>query len=141
MTDSTKITRLVLSQKIDLYARPTRKSRHEQNERGSEGKDSAVLSFLQTFNTVCNLGSCYEEGDYDPDIEYALRTNHAGRRIVEGSGDDRPLPLSVWPIYCLEQKDPSKNRIRILRVFILLLLRNGPALAGRVSRARFGRQR
>jgi len=99
---------------------------------------TAILSFLQTFNTVCNLGGC-EVGDYDPDVEYALRINHAGRSIVEGSVD-RSLPLTVWPIVLersfgksghiydyydiKEQKNPTG---------LYYLLREGPALAGRVE--------
>jgi hypothetical protein len=51
-----------------------------------------ILSFLKLFSTIFNLGflKCdYDDiiGDYDSDIEYALRINHARRRSarVEGS--------------------------------------------------------
>jgi len=106
---------------------------------GDPKETAAILSFLQTFNTVCNLGGC-KGGDYDPDVEYALRINHAGRNIVEGSGD-RPLPLSVWPIVLERSFEKSghiyeeRNENRNLKnpTGLYYLLRNGPALAGRVG--------
>ena len=54
----------------------------------------AMLSLLETFNSIYNLEGCSVHS-YDSDVEYALRINHAGRRIVECGRGDRPLPLSV----------------------------------------------
>jgi len=81
----------------------------------------AMLSFLQTFDTICNLGGSRklfireinnpQMGEYDRDIEYALRINHAGRSIIEckinsstdstastnDGGRSSSIPLSLWP--------------------------------------------
>ncbi|OEU14844.1 hypothetical protein FRACYDRAFT_241401 [Fragilariopsis cylindrus CCMP1102] len=73
-----------------------------------EQEQTAMLSFLTTLNnTIYNLGrrkgSYIGTGNvgYDPNIEYNLRINHAGRRrIIEAttvSGDERSLSLSMWP--------------------------------------------
>jgi len=104
---------------------------------------AAILIFLKTFNTVCNLEG-FKKDDYDPDVEYALSINHAGRNIVEGNGD-RPLPLSVWPIV-LERSFEKSGYVKIYYddygtikeeqkhpTGLYYLLRNGPALVGRVG--------
>ena len=45
---------------------------------------SALLTLLNTFNGISNLcyDLCYEAKSYDPDVEYALRINHAGRTFI-----------------------------------------------------------
>ncbi|VEU36052.1 unnamed protein product [Pseudo-nitzschia multistriata] len=68
----------------------------EETIRSDRREKSAMLSLLKTFSTIINLGK-FHEGDYDPDVEYALRINHAGRSIIEGETDVRCLPLSIWP--------------------------------------------
>jgi hypothetical protein len=70
-------------------------------------ENAAMLSFLESYNAIYSFGiGNYDANrqayvcDYGSNIEYALRTNHAGRSIVEGDDrkDDRPLvPLSLWP--------------------------------------------
>ena len=58
---------------------------------------AAMLSFLKSYNTVYYLGDKYLFR-LDPDIECALRINHAGRKIVAkkggsgSSGGSRSLP-------------------------------------------------
>ena len=58
---------------------------------------AAMLSFLESYNTVCFLGDKWLF-KLDPDIECALRINHAGRKIVAkkggsgSSGGSRSLP-------------------------------------------------
>jgi hypothetical protein len=82
----------------------------------------ALMTILRTFKGICNLGACYID-QYHPDIEYLLRINHAGRRLVEGSIDDDddhdhdgnnnkqpPIPISLWPII-LERSYKKSNQI------------------------------
>ena len=67
---------------------------------------AALLSFLGTFNTIHNVVGRPGGGLNDSDVEYALRINHAGRRIVVkvdgGSNNDDDgktiIPLPLWPI-------------------------------------------
>ena len=100
---------------------------------------AAILSLLQTINTVYNLEGRWKD-DYVPDVEYALRTNHAGRSIVE-SRVDRSFPLSVWPIV-LERSFKNSGHIYVFHsdlrerknhTGLYYLLRDGPALAGRLG--------
>ena len=113
----------------------------------------AFLRFLRVFKTIHNLGSsgscCCEHGCddlYGSDIEFALRINHAGRRLVEFDGDNddkgRSVPLSLWPTllersyaksgqdgiyqYCCEEQKLNENATGLY-----YLLRAGPALIGR----------
>ena len=104
---------------------------------------AALLGLLKSVNSIYDLGDSY----YDSDVEYALLINHAGRRIVEGSGGDsggRSLPLSVWPTIleraCNKSPPPtiferasSKSPIKrhICPTGLYYLLRNGPVLFGR----------
>jgi len=104
-----------------------------ENVRKDPEEKRALLSFLQTFNTICKLGVC----DYDPEVEYALRMNQAGRGIVEvgGGTDNRSLSLSVWPIV-LERSYSKSSEIYHRRgrknaTGLYYLLRDGPALIGR----------
>ena len=63
---------------------------------------AAMLSFLESYSTVYYLGDKYLFR-LDPDIECALRINHAGRKVVVenggsgSSGGSRSLPPSLWP--------------------------------------------
>ena len=63
---------------------------------------AAMLSFLESYNTVCYLGDKWLFR-LDPDIECALRINHARLKIVVenggngSSGGSRSLPPSLWP--------------------------------------------
>jgi hypothetical protein len=75
------------------------------------------MSFLHSFNTISNLGGL-KKNDYGPDLEYALRINHAGGRTIiveDGSssisnrdGDTTSaLPFPVWPIVLERSYDKS----------------------------------
>ena len=91
---------------------------------------AALLGLLKSVNSIYNLGNSY----YDSDVEYALLINHAGRRIVEGSGGDsggRSLPLSVWPTILERACSKSPNSYDHRPSGLYYLLRNGPVLFGR----------
>jgi hypothetical protein len=85
---------------LNLRLNPIFEKMKEENPK----EKTAMLSFLQSYNSICNIGG-YIKQHYDSDIEHALDINHAGRkRIVEGSAgtcsaDGRSLrfPLSMWP--------------------------------------------
>ncbi|OEU21535.1 hypothetical protein FRACYDRAFT_235160 [Fragilariopsis cylindrus CCMP1102] len=92
-------------QELNLHHNPIMKNlKEDPNEK------VAMLSFLESYNSIYSIWSCesacgkYVDIDYwyDSDIEYALRINHAGRSIVECSNRKEDhhssLPLSLWPI-------------------------------------------
>lgn len=121
---------------LDLSGNPiTNKLEDDPEEK------AAMLSFLQTFNTICDLGlKPRRTYDIDSDIVYALRINEAGRSIVEGNfnnsnggdgGDGRQqrssLPLSAWPTVLKKAYENKEND----PTGLFYLLREGPALAGR----------
>jgi hypothetical protein len=106
-----------------------------------------MLSFLQSCSSIHNIGGC-KRSNYDSDIEYLLRINHAGRSNIvkgdtDGSGDRRSLPLSMWPtvlvrayeksyqIYDMASTDggDDEKQIRMDAIGVYDLLRNG--LVGR----------
>jgi hypothetical protein len=71
---------------LDLYGNPIFKMMKDYPE-----EKTAMLTFLQSWCSIHNIGG-YERSNYDSDIEYALRINHAGRsnivkRGTDGSGD------------------------------------------------------
>ena len=72
---------------------------------------------------------CSFDSQNDADLKYALDINFAGRRVVEDRGDMRPVPLSLWPKILTRAYDELYNNPTVL----YYLLRNGPALAGRVT--------
>jgi hypothetical protein len=82
---------------VDLSGNPIMKKMKEDPK-----EKVAILSLLKSYNTIHSLGCGDFDANYDSDIEYVLRINHAGRCIVECSNrkeDHRPLlPLSLWPI-------------------------------------------
>jgi len=93
--------------------------------------EAALLSFLETYNTISNLGT----HNYGSDVEYALRINHAGQGILEGGCCVRYIPLSVWPIVLARAYDRSdkiygskKKKKKKNHTGLHYLLRNGPAL-------------
>ena len=108
---------------LDLHRNPIlERSQTDPMER------DALMTILRTFKGICNLGACCIH-QYHPDIEYLLRINHAGRRLVEGNIDDddddhdhdgnnnssnnnkQPrIPISLWPII-LERSYKKSNHI------------------------------
>ena len=84
-----------LLKKMQYRQYPNRHQRHPIEK-------AAMLSFLESYSTVYYLGDKYLFR-LDPDIECALRINHAGRKIVVenggsgSSGGSRSLPPSLWP--------------------------------------------
>jgi len=87
---------------------------------------AAILSLLETFNTISSLGHLGKEGHAYSDVEYALRINHAGRRLVEGSHVATSLPRSIWPIV-LERVIKKSYRDDPF-TGLYYLLRHGPVL-------------
>jgi len=87
---------------------------------------AAILSLLETFNTISNLGFIGSKVHAYSDVEYALRINHAGRRIVEGSHDATLLPPSVWPIALERVYEESYRDDPFTGLYYLL--RHGPVL-------------
>ncbi|OEU07433.1 hypothetical protein FRACYDRAFT_251238 [Fragilariopsis cylindrus CCMP1102] len=67
---------------------------------------AALLCLLGTFNAIDNVVGGPVDFLDDSDVEYALRINHAGRRIVVkvdgGSNNDDDgkaiVPISLWPV-------------------------------------------
>jgi hypothetical protein len=60
----------------------------------SINEKKAILSLLNTYNSIYQLGYICNEDLIDPGIQYAMMINQVGRSIVE---NNRDLPLSVWP--------------------------------------------
>ena len=59
---------------------------------------SAALLFLNTFDTISNLGGTLVENQYDPDIEGALRNNLMNRPFTEeGITGMWPSNAALWP--------------------------------------------
>jgi hypothetical protein len=87
---------------VDLNDNPMMKNIKKESK-----ENTSFMSFLHSFNTIINLGGL-KKSDYGPDLEYALRINHAGGRTViaeDGSsisnhdGSTMPaLSFPVWPI-------------------------------------------
>jgi len=44
----------------------------------------ALLTILNAFDEICCLGTCYDNQELSPDVEYVLRINHAGRKFITG---------------------------------------------------------
>ena len=100
---------------------------------------AALLSLLKSVSNIYNLSGY----GYDSDVEYMLRINHAGRRILEGSrSGGRSFPLSVWPTV-LERAFNKSNNIYEYHSYsdqeakdptgLFYLLCNGPVLLGRTD--------
>ena len=97
--------------------------------RENSKEEAALLSFLETYNTIYDLGDI--SGRFNSkDVKYALRINHAGRSIVESRGNMKPLLLSMWP-NLLEKAFESRKAKGPTGLHCLL--RNGPALANRIG--------
>lgn len=118
----------------------------------SEPEQQFLLTLLETFYAIDSVSihrdfdqvTCLDKDDSD--LKYALSTNMAGRRILEGrdiGGDedcDSSIPLSVWPVV-LERvqwkinkevcEDTMLCRRRYKATGLYYLLREGPALMGR----------
>lgn len=113
-----------------------------ENVKEDQKEKAALLSLLRSFDAISSLGDWYP-GDYDSDVEYALRTNHAGRSIIEGGNNDgRSLPLSVWPALLERAFDKSadihhgfsfRKEIPNNPTGLYYLIREGPALIGRTD--------
>jgi hypothetical protein len=104
---------------------------------------AALVSFLQRFHTIWDIYGFHTESN-DSDIDYELRINHAGRKILEdGSVGSRSLPLSLWSTILersYKKSDKQTSQIYFKRkndtttknaTGLFYLLRNGPALIGR----------
>jgi hypothetical protein len=91
----------------------------EKMKEGDPEEKMAMLSFLQSCNSIYNIGGSMRYR-CDTDIKYALRINHAGRkRIVEGSAGTRSLrrfPLSMWPTLIRKVLPNLLQQYRILYV-------------------------
>ena len=65
----------------------------------------ALLTILNTFNMVSNLGVYHDGGGYDPEVEHVLRINLAGRKFMMGGrggvgNTSKPMPIihrALWP--------------------------------------------
>jgi hypothetical protein len=109
--------------------------RHNPIDDGYTGSDSndddvtkdpmeiaALVTLLDTFNGISNLGSHCFDGKYEPEIEYALRINQAGRKELMGGGrssrgalnadnEDKPIMnRALWPLI-LERAYNISSRI------------------------------
>jgi len=113
---------------------------------------ATMLSFLEIFNTIYNLGGD-KKADYGSDIDYALRKNISGRRIIvnghnnggdndDGGNNSRSIvPLSLWPTILVQAYEKSEavydtpndseEIITNNATGIYYLLREGPVLIGR----------
>ena len=102
---------------------------------------AALMTLLQTFKSIYYLGFFTDRFGFffGYDLEYILRINHAGRRVMNGG-----IPLSVWPTILERSHNKScdiysgwhrsnMNNIRKNPTGLYYLLRNGPALIGRLT--------
>jgi len=87
------------------------------NSSDLDREDAELGFFLDTYNTICRL--CLYHFDYFPTsaVNYALRINHAGRRIVESlkkhieeKDNEFTFPESMWP-NLLENAFQTSNRL------------------------------
>jgi hypothetical protein len=69
--------------KLDLNHNPILKTVSNGSEDNST-QISALLTILNNFDGISNLGSILKvnEYEYDPDVENVLRINHAGRKLI-----------------------------------------------------------
>ena len=77
---------------------------------------AAVLSLLDTFNGISNIGIAAYDG-LDPDIEYVLRINHAGRKYMtinnnnnNNSSKSILTNRALWPLI-LERAYKKSDKI------------------------------
>jgi len=71
---------------------------------------SALLTILNNFDRISNLGSIFKVNEYDPDVENVLRINHAGRKLIRNkeissgiiaTATDTTAPVinpALWPL-------------------------------------------
>jgi hypothetical protein len=71
---------------------------------------SALLTILNNFDGISNLGSIFKVNEYDPDVENVLRINHAGRKLIRNkeissgiiaTATDTTAPVinpALWPL-------------------------------------------
>ncbi|OEU21080.1 hypothetical protein FRACYDRAFT_234706 [Fragilariopsis cylindrus CCMP1102] len=118
LPEASKLTTLDLwSNQIHTVQRIAARIKRTTTERSQTDpmERDALMTILRTFKGICNL-------------EYLLRINHAGRRLVEGNIDDddhddhdgnnynsnnnkQPrIPISLWPII-LERSYKKSNHI------------------------------
>ena len=82
----------------------------------------ALMTILRTFKGLYSLGNNISIKKYPPDVEYQLRMNHSGRRLIETSHHyHKPIPANLLPIilerafqksrdiYPLHWRDEQKN--------------------------------
>ena len=69
--------------KLHLYLNPILKTISNGSEDNST-QISALLTILNNFDGISNLGSMLnvKQYEYDPDVENVLRINHAGRNLI-----------------------------------------------------------
>ena len=97
----------------------------------SPDEKAALLSFLEIFYTIHDMGP---NDIYGSDVEYALRINHAGRRIFGGDGSIEYIPLSLWPTILRKASEKSKyirgriNEKKIPTGLFFLLQQHGSVL-------------
>ena len=95
----------------------------------------ALLTILNTFNTVFNIGR-YGEVYFGPEVEHLLRINHAGRKFIAGeatTGVDtiKSIKPELWP-KILERaytmKTDRVERRKKCATGVFYMLRNGSVL-------------
>ena len=69
---------------------------------------AGLMAILCAFKGLCNLGMNVNVKEYPSDIQYQLRMNHAGRRLVE-SLNDKFLSSSLLPIILERAFKKSQN--------------------------------
>jgi len=69
---------------------------------------AGLMAILCAFKGLCNLGMNVNVKEYSSDIQYQLRMNHAGRRLVE-SLNDKFLSSSLLPIILERAFKKSQN--------------------------------
>jgi len=110
---------------------------------GSTEKNIGVFrDFLCIFSTICDVPKECIRAQHSDDILFELLLNRAGRSLITGEVNNRPIPLSVWPMVLARIKNRIKNKnlsnIYFRRLYghedgqeitaMMYMLRNGPVL-------------
>ena len=118
--------------KLHLYLNPILKTISNGSEDNST-QISALLTILNNFDGISNLGSMLKvnQYEYDPDVENLLRINHAGRNLIRNkeipsgiiaTATATTAPVinpALWPLI-LERAYKKSYNIYDKEYFILL---------------------
>lgn len=120
--DSRLVYKSVLSS-LNLVSNPIEVCLSQNSEERAN-----ICRFLRAFSTIGILDGNFPGRRY---IERELALNRAGRRLIEGSGSDHPIPLSMWPTVLSRRLHLPVVRKLVDVTGLFYMLRNGPVLLNR----------